>query len=78
MTKRNPEGPMWPSIYAQLEALEMTPARLRRAKLDLQRAEQLVDLLFAAASRLKGLFDAMRRRRGVACPVSPGTSAGTR
>jgi hypothetical protein len=70
MTMRNVE-PMWPSIYAQLEALEMAPDRLKRAKADLQRAEWLVDLLFAAASRLKGLVQYLRRPRGAAWPLTP-------
>jgi hypothetical protein len=70
---------MWPGILAQLEALEMSPARLQRAKVNLQRAERLVDLLFASATGLKRLFDVAilrpmrgsRRRRGAAALLSP-------
>jgi len=56
MPREDADTPMWPSVYARLETVTMTPAQLARAAASLRRAERLLDLLVASAARLKGLF----------------------
>jgi len=61
MTKGSANTPMSAGVLPQLEAVELTPLQRQRAKRTLQRAERLVDLLFASAARLKRLTSGPRR-----------------
>jgi hypothetical protein len=87
MTKNNqgqPSRPLWPGMHAQLETLEMSLSELVRAKLNLQRAQQVLDLDFALAAGLKRLFDVaivgpvryLRRRRGAGWRLSSAAGSG--
>jgi hypothetical protein len=70
---------MWPSMYAQLDGINLTPVEREDARRYLQRATRLVDLLFAATARLKQLragailhpVAVLRQRRGAGWPLRP-------
>jgi hypothetical protein len=84
MTKRNANTPVLPSVYAQLEAVKMTPYEREQAKQYLRRAEQIADLVTASAAGLKRLFNVailkpvqhLRPRRGAGRPLSPAGTLG--
>jgi hypothetical protein len=78
MLKAKVNSPMWPSVWAQLEAVNLTPLERQRARLSLQRAEQLLDLVFALEALLKRRLAAPGRRRSARWPLTRPESQGQR